>query len=1145
VLLGDYEDAFYLLGEGGASPVEVERVQGGIVFLGDALLLNAAQNGELQRELRALLEGGQGVAWVEGTHPAGGARRRIHALSFDATGRTGGNLSFNFAGQELRLPQGCLVARSEDGNALVMTCEGAAGELMSFGPVSSEKRFALPVQRVELGVGGSAENGNISFDAALPINAFEPWVRYFFPRLPSEVMDGEDEIGAFRYRVLAGGDGGVVGFRASFNPARPFDSARNSLVLTSGETFTTNFLSTVGRAITLTSVAGESGFADEWDPALKTSYTVLSGAWQLGLAEGATGATGATGEAVIDLMLGLSGVEYGKIPNHSYMSFVPGGPAYAPYFLGATASAPYALTGQCPGSDYPVTTSWLYLLDEANVSRVNKADGPIGLSEGGAVHFAATGPVAPYGYYSQPETAGLFTPDANAGLLRVLELRAAQFPPGATGVFGAPQAGFPAAPYAGVQPSVNAGGVTESAALYKKFETQILSTARSQAILQMNANAGAPMTLAAYSPGPVGMMGATAQTHSAVTPQGLLSTFSADYSDWEKLLLAITGGGAQTLSLANIHGQLQSALLTNQLFLVVSAFDLLQKYCDIEFGQLVIGGWTFDLSTLESLKGTIMIIKFAERDLESLISDLSLWTMAASFNSDTEKTQQTLLQIVTDAKNNVAKEPDLSYFVNTVLANNQSFGGRDTWNGILFLNCKVPPSEFPPELRGLAAGIEADKLRAHHLGVNLAPFRVEGGQLTVKDSSIFGLILYDSPTDLVYQSNPYDYKVLSLHVLFANSEVTGFSSSVELLVAELFGEKSSLTGGEHGDNLILYGVMQKHDDKDSYTFTVEQDNIFKIDSRVLDRVIISKAQFITLPAGGGSTKNVITSRFLFWGTMQFKALAELDLFSFGPPPDAPPENVSGLSYSNLYVTMSFETSGTETPTKSFAFVAGETVFDLSASTVREGSLYQRFPLHVTGMVQSNQTKLPSDLGYIFVDSPLPPGALGTPWFGLVMSLNLGGQGSLAAKTGFFATLLASWSPGTDAPNAAIGLSLPGSGGGQKSLTIQGPLKLTLGGISLLDSKDAQGGAAYMMRFQNIALSFLTLKFPPGGQTNILLFGDPDPASTNSTLGWYVAYKKDSPKEQNDQSARALFRAESRLVMGEGMEQIQSDAGGEN
>ncbi|HYG82325.1 MAG TPA: hypothetical protein VD861_18150, partial [Pyrinomonadaceae bacterium] len=794
VLLGDYA-GLYLLGEGGASPVEVERVLGCVVFLGNASLISSAQAGELQDELRALLGGAQGVAWVEGPRRVGGARLRVHTLPFDAAGRTGVELSFDFGGHELRLPPGCLVARSGDGNSLVVTCDGSSGQAMSFGPASSSERFALPEQRVEVRMGGSPEAGSLIFEGALPGNSFEPWVRYFFPVSPPVIIGGQDEIGGFRYPVFAGGGGGVVvGFRASFNPARPFDPALGSLVLKSAETFTTNFLTPVGRVTTLTSVAGNSGFTDQWDPALDASYTVLRGEWQLGLA------AGPPGEAVVDLMLGLSGVEYGKVPNLSYMSFVPGGPSFAPFFLGATATAPFPLTSQYSGSEYPVTTSWVYLLDAV--------PGPVGLGETAAVHSAATGPAAPFGYYSQPETAGLFTPDASDELLSVLELSAASFPPGATGVFGAPRAGFPAAPYAGVQPSGNGGA--ESAALYKRFETEILSTARSQAILQMNANAGGPPRLAAFARGPAGAAGANAPapvpTQSAVTPQGLLSTFSADYAVWERLLLAITQGGAQTLSLANIRGQLQSALLTNQLFLVVSSFDLLEQFCDLEFGQLVINGWTFDLSSLESLKGTTMILKFAERDLESLISDLSLWTMPSSFNSDPRGTQQTLLQLVADAKQDLAGEPDLSYFVNTVLVG----GGPESWNGVLFLNCKVPPAEFPPELRALAAGIDADELRAHHLGVNLAPFQVEGGQITVQDSSIFGLILYDSPTDLVYQSDPYDYKVRSLHVLFANSEVTGFSSSVELLVAELFGEKSSLTNSEHGDNIILNGVMQKH-----------------------------------------------------------------------------------------------------------------------------------------------------------------------------------------------------------------------------------------------------------------------------------------------------------------------------------------------
>jgi hypothetical protein len=143
-----------------------------------------------------------------------------------------------------------------------------------------------------------------------------------------------------------------------------------------------------------------------------------------------------------------------------------------------------------------------------------------------------------------------------------------------------------------------------------------------------------------------------------------------------------------------------------------------------------------------------------------------------------------------------------------------------------------------------------------------------------------------------------------------------------------------------------------------------------------------------------------------------------------------------------------------------------------------------------------------------VDSALTAGSLGDSWFGLQMALSLGSQGSLAAKAGFSATLLAAWAPSPKMYNVVMALQLPGSQGGSKSLTIEGPLKLNIGDIAMLYGEDQQ---AYLMRFANIALSFFSLKFPPGGRTNLLLFGDPKPQGTNTTLGWYAAYLKNPSK----------------------------------
>jgi hypothetical protein len=599
----------------------------------------------------------------------------------------------------------------------------------------------------------------------------------------------------------------------------------------------------------------------------------------------------------------------------------------------------------------------------------------------------------------------------------------------------------------------------------------------------------------------------------AVTPQGMLSTFSSDYSKWLRLILATTGGGT-TLELQDLTLPLRAALLTNQLFLVISDIKAFQDWCTVKFKGLKISGWNFDLEPETWRSDTVLILKFADKSFADLVDNLSLWSAPGSKVNKGAATQAVLRQAIADAEAN-KDQPEFQYFLNTVLKN---------WNGILFLNLNVPPADLPQQLRGLAAGINIESFKAHHLGVNLSPVQVNNGQLQIKDSSLFGLIYYEDSEDLVYKGNPYDFKVLSLRALFANSEIASFSSRIELLVGELFGERSTLEDSQRGDNLVLIGVMQKHGGEESYTFTEQGADTFTISSHVLDSVLITKAQFITLDPPQGHLNQVAT-RFLLWGSLRFQKLKELDIFSFGP--EVPQGPQGGLQFSNLFVSMTFETSGPTGQTgpppdpreRTFAFEPEQMVFDPSLSTARKQSLYSRFPLQVTGMVKGDAKKTPADLGFIPVTSELQSSSFGDLWFGLQMSLSLGSQGSLAAKAGFAATLLAAWAPSANTYNALLAIQLPGSEGGSKSLTIQGPLKLSVGDIAMLYSSDEQ---AYLMRLSNIALSFFSLKFPPGGRTNLLLFGDPSPKGANTTLGWYGAYLKDPSKTGQESGGQKLL-----------------------
>ena len=828
--------------------------------------------------------------------------------------------------------------------------------------------------------------------------------------------------------------------------------------------------------------------------------------------------------------------------------FVAGAPAFAPDFdaevaAQSTQDSPFPLSASAPGVRPPVTTAWLY---------VEPAPGSqTGADAGGA------------GYFSQPERAVMFTPAGGDQFLSAYDLRAADLPPGATSPL-ARSGSFPAVPYAGLEASGPPLDVV------RRFETEVLTPARTEAIDRLQAPVSGPRGIGDADVSAVGATGPT-----VITPQGMLSTFSPEGDQWRSLVLAQSDLGAQRLQYTNVEGKLREALLATQLFLVVSDAGKLLEHCsttyrvtaeslelarklkqvpdaalaqahglvgivyssagaldaalakvlsapnqgyapDIrryaELAELSIAGWTFDLASWRWATGdqsTMLVIDFADGDFESLVADRSRWTLPDEFNADSAGAQKQLMAMVAEARR--LTEPDLKPFVDTVLAT-----GDAAWHGVLYLNVPVPAGAFPPEIEALAAGLGTADLYAHHLGVTISSFDVSGGRIALADSALFGLILHEDPADLVFKGDAYDFKVLSLKVLFANSTIAAFSSQVELLVGRLFAELAQLSDyGAHGpNNIVLDGTLQHG----AFRFASSTSHRFTIASQVVEFVTIDRAQFVTLPAQ--STEHHVAARFLLEGSMGFKRLADFDLFGYG---GSGGQGDSGrLAFSNMLVTMEFDPQNPG-PTRKLAFVAGQMNLDPVRSSARPGSLPRRFPLQVSAMrdatstgagAQSAKPAKPADLGFIPVESPLTPGDLGPTWFGLELALSFGDPGGLASTLGFTGALLASWAPSEKGYDVAVGLRLPGSGGGRKSLTIMGPLNLSIGRLTFLYDTATSG---YLLTLQNIALSFLGLSFPPGGKTNAVLFGDPDPQGANSALGWYAAYKKDEEKKDGDKA----------------------------
>ena len=774
------------------------------------------------------------------------------------------------------------------------------------------------------------------------------------------------------------------------------------------------------------------------------------------------------------LLCGVGGAEYVTLAPATTMTFVAGQPAYAPGFDPSQTSA---VAQQGPRLTGPVSTSWV---------SVTAQDTP--------------------GYFAQPEGAALFghaTPAApgtagGAPVLPFFELQAASLPP----------TGDPAA--ATCYPLVPHAGVSDDLTSYERLEVQVLSQQRRQVIFDLHTAAAPPApavprvraavagTAAGGAPAggaPDPCLDPAALT--AGTPQGLIATFSADKSSWACLKLAQSvqqpPGGAPVrplLALQNVVDPLRSALLTNQQFLVISDPRAFQQYVGAH-NELVIANYQFVLDPQQWQRhGTVMLIKNYRKPLVELIADTNTWVLGTRFNFDVAATQRQLTQIANDAHAAHLSGDDYFAAFDAMLTD-------PAWNGILFLNAYVPLDGFPPELAGLAAGIDPARFLAHHVGVNQTPLAAD---LSQQDSSLFGLINYKD--DRPVAASGYDFRVRTLKVRFANSAMAAFTSQIALALGVLFGTavaQQQATGNPI--ELDLDGVYQKHGGTGSYVFSETTPTTFVAsDNRILSSVRVTKAEFATLvdPSLGATVQTV----FSFWGTLAFEPLSvgsaaqggavPFDLFSY-----------DSLAYSGMKLQMSFPRS--DPATRGFRFDPTQMAFDVASSTARAQSLASHFPVTPKGMLASDANKTPGDYGLLPVDTDLDTTPVVTPWFALNFDLNLGSAGALAAQVGLVASLAVVWSPGLPGLPVMVGLKLPGASGAKNELTVEGVLKITMFAVTL-----TYDGAAFLLKFNGIALSLFGKSLPPGASFDIFVFGDPNPAAGANSLGWYGAYKKDQP-----------------------------------
>lgn len=679
---------------------------------------------------------------------------------------------------------------------------------------------------------------------------------------------------------------------------------------------------------------------------------------------------------------------------------------------------------------------------------------------------------------------------------------------------------------------------------YADFEVKVLSTNR-KAVLEPTMKAMLSKHLRKNTnPEAINETRSSSTLVYSTSPQGLLVQVDTSSNHWMQLILASnndvnkSGDPAISMEFLDLTPNLQSAFQTNQQFLVMSwnkpitpggkdyVLNGVDSNTENFLNKMVIEGWPFKANIPTSdpngVFTNVMIYKFCKGTFLERINDSSTWTSPEVFNS-TANGNLTLLQNWISNYCNTAiqkcKNGDHNYLQFSTLIQDPN------WNGILLLKCDINVSDFPPELQGLLAGIDFSRFYGHHFGINVNHISVgSDGQLSMNPvSSLFGLIdytdaLFDQYGDNVKTylqnvTNPpgdYNYKVLSLKVLFANSSIQNFNSYVQLAINNLFG--CTVMPVNNSNIIIFTGAYENQNGIPNYTFNETGDNLLALNSNVLNGIEIIKANFITEQPQNGVNSSMVKVKFSFWGFMNFAA-QEFDLYSFGSPKNQDKNQFlsgDGLAYANMVIDMNFalETSSVQL----FSFNVGQMAFDLGQSDCRLESLYAHFPLQLTGILTGNADSQPASQGYI----PLPiPGMAGSSswigtWYGLVFNLNMGTMGALTNALGFNSTLMMVWTTGANGQTGAM-LQLPGLSTQSKTLSLQGVLSLNIGNLQLQAAQNQDGGnpVAYMLSLNRITLKFLSFSFPPSGAVNFYLFGDPDANAQPSNLGWYLGYQQNT------------------------------------
>lgn len=986
------------------------------------------------------------------------------------------------------------------------------------------------------------------------LDTLDVGLRMFYAN-PSSSGDGGFFLDSLRYPVVAT-EQGALSLYAALDPLAPLDGARTFFAFNAADCGLTgppappvpsHFRSTLGRPLQLVPFAEASattGFA-RLVFAERPASSPAGPAEPLYLVpQGDFGVDGGP-----DMMCGLSGVEYvGLSGSGDTVSFFPGAAAFADGFL----------PGQPPGATTlqpaePPTTAF------AAVAACSIRSSDLLLQ----ARPPPEGPSRELTYFAQPDQAVLFNYGAQQApgvttlpALSPLAVEAASLPWPPTLALC-----FPLFPYAGVVVD------SDTAVVYQQMESQVASPLRRRSLAAAPPRGGCLTTVAGttrpasrYSTTPQGLLATYtpgAATWDEIVLGKMINGAQLLLSNVSGALLAAFQSNKLFLVVSD-PASIASALLPDTSQIAVGGDS-----AELWNFDLSPASW--------SKHGTIFIIKFADMSIVELAADTGTWASPEKFNVDPSATAAALTGICAgvddpDFKTFHCAVNDRQW--NGILALNVHAPLDELPAQLAGLAAGIDPGLFAAHHVGITASRIVTPPTPGALSIAdssifglinyLAPapllpiggdyqFQVAQLKVLFLNSAVAG---FSSVIDLQINalfgeaaslSKPQDGdNVVQMYGVYQKHEVNGQTqdsyafrtksgapsvfdmTSGVLRAVQLSGgqfitvspTRSSWplgpagTARESGIVILQTGDPHGMAPGDSIRVAGVSDDSFDGTFAIL--AVPSPAQLTYAQPGapdavssdGRVAATRVVSEFVFWGVLDFRALDGFDAFSFGREQGS--ETPSGLGFGHLVIAMTFD-DATPALIPTFTFDARTLSVDQARSVAREGSFFSHFPLTVAGLTQAQAGTTPAGAGYMSVQSPLVQSSLQSPWFSLVFDLDLGSPGALAAQSGFIASVAVAWSPSTTGDYAMfLGFKLPGSSGSKRSISIEGIFDITFKTLEIVALPDTD---AYILVLYDIGFRFLRFSFPPTGQVNFTLFGDPGQSGGGTTLGWYAAYAK--------------------------------------